>query len=52
MILIRELIRVLYNRVDLLLFGHKHTAAYWENTCGIKRIHAAGNPPDYWEFEI
>ena len=48
----KELIKILYNRVDLLLFGHKHTLGYWKNICGIKRIHAAGNPPYYWEFEI
>ena len=48
----RGLMRILYNRVDLLLFGHKHEEAYWKDTCGIKQIHASGNPPSFWEFEI
>lgn len=37
----REFIRIIYGRVDVLLFGHRHIEGLWKDTCGIKIIHAA-----------
>lgn len=35
------LMRVLYQRADLLLFGHRHNSGIWENRCGVRMICAA-----------
>jgi 3',5'-cyclic AMP phosphodiesterase CpdA len=40
-----ELARTVYNRVDLILFGHKHEMKQWDNTWGAKYILAADNSP-------
>lgn len=39
----RQLMRALYARVDLVLFGHKHVAEKWENMNGIQYVLAANN---------
>ncbi len=39
----RQLMRTLYGRVDMVLFGHKHVADKWENLNGIKYVLAANN---------
>jgi 3',5'-cyclic AMP phosphodiesterase CpdA len=41
----RELIRTIYNKVEVLLFGHKHASADWQNNNGIEYILAADNSP-------
>ncbi|MBW2342486.1 MAG: metallophosphoesterase [Deltaproteobacteria bacterium] len=40
-----KLARVLYNRVDVILFGHKHEMMDWENRWNIKYILASDNSP-------
>jgi 3',5'-cyclic AMP phosphodiesterase CpdA len=40
-----ELMRVIFNRVDLILFGHKHVSKQWNNTGGFDYILAADNSP-------
>lgn len=40
-----ELMRTIYRRVDVVLFGHKHVAGMWENLNGIQYILAADNAP-------
>lgn len=41
----RKLMRIIYARVDLLLFGHKHVYEQWKNRCGIPFILASDNSP-------
>ncbi|MEW6657441.1 MAG: metallophosphoesterase [Thermodesulfobacteriota bacterium] len=41
----RQLMRTIYNRVDLVLFGHKHVMGRWENANGISFILASDNSP-------
>ncbi len=41
----RELARVLYGRVHLVLFGHHHRSKMWPDTLGIPYILAADNSP-------
>ncbi|MEE4312249.1 MAG: hypothetical protein V2J62_10330, partial [candidate division KSB1 bacterium] len=41
----RELMRVLYERVHLVLFGHQHVSKMWVNTLGIPYILACDNSP-------
>jgi 3',5'-cyclic AMP phosphodiesterase CpdA len=49
----RELIRTIYSRVDVLLFGHKHVSRKWENILGIQYILASDNSPGKdWAREI
>ena len=40
-----KLARVVYNRVDAILFGHKHIMGKWENRWGVKYILASDNSP-------
>lgn len=40
-----QLLRVLYKRVDLVLFGHKHVSAKWKNRSGVEDILASDNTP-------
>jgi len=40
-----KLARVVYNRVDVILFGHKHEMAHWENRWNVKYILASDNSP-------
>jgi hypothetical protein len=39
------LARVVYGRVDVILFGHKHEMKQWENRWGTKYILASDNSP-------
>ena len=41
----RELARILYGRVHLVLFGHNHVSKMWPNTLGIPYILASDNSP-------
>lgn len=41
----RELMRVIYGKVHLLLFGHKHVSNQWENMNGIRYVLASDNSP-------
>jgi len=48
-----ELMRTIFNRVDAVLFGHKHVSKQWENIGGIKYILASDNLPGKdWAREI
>ncbi len=49
----RKFMRTIYNRVDLLLFGHKHESTSWKNSNGVQYILAADNSPGKeWTREI
>lgn len=37
--------RMIYGRIDILLFGHKHKMKQWDNRWGIKYILASNNSP-------
>lgn len=41
----KELARVVYGKVDVILFGHKHEVGQWNNRWGTKHILAADNSP-------
>ena len=41
----RELMRILYGRVHLVLFGHRHVSKMWRDTLGIPYILACDNTP-------
>ena len=41
----KKLARRIYNKVDILLFGHKHEMGKWENRWGTKYILASDNSP-------
>ena len=41
----RELARIVYGRVHLILFGHRHVSKMWHNTLGIPYILASDNSP-------
>jgi 3',5'-cyclic AMP phosphodiesterase CpdA len=41
----RALFRAIYNRVDVVLFGHKHVVGKWINMNGIPYILASDNSP-------
>jgi hypothetical protein len=36
---------IIYKRVDVLLFGHKHVSKQWNNKGGVKYILASDNSP-------
>jgi len=38
-----DLMRVIYSRVDMLMFGHKHESGCWKNAGGIPHVIAAGS---------
>jgi len=40
-----ELMRVIFNRVDVVLFGHKHVSKQWGNMGGIDYFLASDNSP-------
>ena len=49
----RKLMRIIYGRVDALLFGHKHVMGKWENRNGIRYVLASDNSPGKdWAHEI
>ncbi|MFH0823061.1 MAG: metallophosphoesterase [Pseudomonadota bacterium] len=41
----RGLMRTLYGRADVVLFGHKHVSKAWENRNGIRYVLASDNSP-------
>lgn len=41
----KKLARVIYNKVDVILFGHKHDMGKWENIWGVKYVLASDNSP-------
>jgi 3',5'-cyclic AMP phosphodiesterase CpdA len=41
----RELMRILYGRVHLVLFGHNHVSKMWPDTLGVPFILACDNSP-------
>lgn len=41
----RELMRTIYSKVDVLLFGHKHEIGEWKDNNGIQHILASDNSP-------
>lgn len=41
----KDLMRVIYGRVDVVLFGHKHTSGLWQDMDGIPWILASDNSP-------
>ncbi len=41
----KELARIIYGRIDVLLFGHKHETGYWQDLWGIPHILASDNSP-------
>lgn len=41
----RELMRTMYGRVDLVLFGHKHESMLWDQYGGIPYVLACDNSP-------
>ena len=41
----RQLMRTIYHKVDVLLFGHRHVAQKWKNVNGIQYVLAADNTP-------
>lgn len=48
-----ELMRIIYCRVDAVLFGHKHVSNQWENMNGIKYVLASDNSPGKdWAREV
>jgi 3',5'-cyclic AMP phosphodiesterase CpdA len=49
----RQLMRAIYNKMDVLLFGHKHVSGLWKNVNGIQYILASDNSPGKdWAREI
>ncbi len=41
----RELAQIVYGRVDIMLFGHKHKRGYWKDRWGIPHILASDKSP-------
>lgn len=41
----KELAKVIYGKVDIVLFGHKHDIGQWNNRWGAKHILASDNSP-------
>ena len=49
----REVMRIMYNRVNVLLFGHKHVMDTWENGNGIRHVLGSDDlPGKKWSHEI
>lgn len=49
----RKLMRTIYGKVDVLMFGHKHVYQQWQNRNGIPFILASDNSPGKdWVHEI
>ena len=42
----QDLMRTIYCKVDILLFGHKHVLGLWEKTNGIQFVLASANSPE------
>ncbi len=41
----RQLMRTIYYKIDVVLFGHKHVLGKWENMNGIQYVLASDNTP-------
>jgi len=41
----RQLMRAMYYKIDVVLFGHRHVAGKWENMNGIQYVLASDNTP-------
>lgn len=41
----RDLMRTVYGRVDVMLFGHRHVSQKWQNLNGIQYVLACDNSP-------
>ena len=41
----RRLWPIIYGRLDVLLFGHRHVSKMWENKGGVRFVLAADNSP-------
>ena len=41
----RELAKVVFNKVNVMLFGHQHVMGQWDGTWGIEHILASDNSP-------
>ncbi|MCG6536862.1 MAG: hypothetical protein L7F78_19695, partial [Syntrophales bacterium LBB04] len=41
----RKLWPIVYGRLDVLLFGHRHVSKMWENKGGMRFVMAGDNPP-------
>ena len=41
----RQLMRAIYYKIDVVLFGHRHVAGRWKNVNGIQHILASDNTP-------
>jgi 3',5'-cyclic AMP phosphodiesterase CpdA len=49
----RELLRTIYKRVDVVLFGHKHSRGKWDGHSGIPFVRASDKSPDSdWALEL
>jgi hypothetical protein len=49
----KQLMRTIYGRINVLLFGHKHVSEKWENYGGIEYVLASDNSPGKdWAREI
>jgi len=49
----RELMRTIYQKVDIVCFGHKHVSNLWKNINGIQYVLASDNSPGKdWAREI
>jgi 3',5'-cyclic AMP phosphodiesterase CpdA len=49
----RQVMRIMYNRVNVVLFGHKHVMGKWENCNGIRYVLASDDSPGKeWAREI
>jgi len=41
----RDLAKIIYSRVNLILFGHKHEMRAWQNVWGAEYVLASDNSP-------
>ncbi len=41
----KKLVRRIYGKVNVLMFGHKHKTGYWNNYSGIEHVIASDNSP-------
>ena len=49
----RQVMRIMYNRVNVLLFGHKQVMGKWKNYNGIRYVLASDDSPGKeWAREI
>jgi hypothetical protein len=49
----RHVMRIMYNRFNVPLFGHKHVMGKWENCNGIRYVLASDDSPGKdWAHEL